>query len=437
MKRGFLRIAIDLDGTILQEKSERERATASPVKGAIEAVNALHAMGHTIIIYTARTYRELELTLSQLKQYGIKYHHLVLGKPVADIFIDDRAISLTDWPAIWNTLLIAIEEKMKEPVQVKYDAVSKSVTVLVSAAGSTNGINVIKALRHQKEYLTTIVAVDSDPDAAGLYLADQYEVAPKVSEPAFQDFISDVCKKHSVNMVMPTHSVELPFYSSNQKLFEDIGVKIMISPSEKIKICDDKLEIAKFFHKLEARHPQIYDLSNIPQCEFPLFIKSRFGSGSVYTHKVENSDELRFYMSTTPNPIVQEYIEGTEYTVNAISDFNGRVVSLVPLRRVKVKGGLAVVAQVEANPIIEKETVKTVEALGLIGPSNVQVIKHGEELVFLEINPRFAAGGMPLATAAGLNIPLLMVKLMLGEPIGEINIEDGKKMIRYYDSITC
>ena len=100
-----------------------------------------------------------------------------------------------------------------------------------------------------------------------------------------------------------------------------------------------------------------------------------------------------------------------------------------------MKGGLAVVAQVELNPAMMKESKRIVEALGLVGPSNVQLIKRGEELIFLEVNPRFASGSMPLATGAGLNIPLLMIKLMLDEPIGELRFEDGKKMIRYWDAI--
>lgn len=118
-KRDFLRIVIDLDGTILEEKDQQERSRAAPIPGAVQAVNTLYEMGHTIIIYTARTYRELELTLNQLKRFGVKYHHLVLGKPVADIFVDDRAISFTDWASIWDELLNTVQQKMEESIQDK------------------------------------------------------------------------------------------------------------------------------------------------------------------------------------------------------------------------------------------------------------------------------------------------------------------------------
>jgi len=349
--------------------------------------------------------------------------------------VDDRAISLTDWSDIWNTLLSTIEQKTNKLVQSQNTHVRKAVTVLVSAAGSTNGVNVIQALRSQQEYQTRIIAIDSSPHAAGLHLADEYEIAPRVSEPSFRDFISNICRQFGVSILMPTHSVELPFYSYNQKLFQDIGVKLAISSLDKLRICDDKRAIAEFFHKQGATHPRIYDSADIPESEYPLLIKSRFGSGSAYVRKIESKDELAFFMNRTPDPVVQQYVEGTEYTVNIVSDFDGKVVGLVPLRRVVVKGGLAVVAQVEMDPALICESKRIVELLGLIGPSNVQVIKRDEELVFLEVNPRFASGGMPLAASAGLNIPLLMMKLMLGDPIGEISIQDGREMIRYLDYI--
>ena len=34
-----------------------------------------------------------ELTEQQLHTWGVKYHKLLFGKPEADIFVDDKAIS--------------------------------------------------------------------------------------------------------------------------------------------------------------------------------------------------------------------------------------------------------------------------------------------------------------------------------------------------------
>lgn len=118
-ERNFLKIVIDLDGTILEEKNTKEKPEAKPLPGAVDAVNKLYEMGHVIIIYSARAGSNLELTLKQLNEYGIKYHHLVLDKPVGDIFIDDRAFAFRDWKGNWPNLLRLINEKMRQPFEEK------------------------------------------------------------------------------------------------------------------------------------------------------------------------------------------------------------------------------------------------------------------------------------------------------------------------------
>jgi hypothetical protein len=92
-----LTFAFDLDGVIagLVPGNEYARAEALPI--GVAAVNALHRAGNRIVIYTARgsaTGREwTELTLAQLKRWGVRYHELRFGKPAADYYVDDRMIS--------------------------------------------------------------------------------------------------------------------------------------------------------------------------------------------------------------------------------------------------------------------------------------------------------------------------------------------------------
>jgi uncharacterized HAD superfamily protein len=92
-----MQIIIDLDGTICTEERTYSRSLAKPQPGAIEGVNRLYDDGHTIIIFSARTWMEYEMTSHWLKEHGIKYHQLVLGKPVGDVWIDDRAIAFRSW----------------------------------------------------------------------------------------------------------------------------------------------------------------------------------------------------------------------------------------------------------------------------------------------------------------------------------------------------
>lgn len=312
----------------------------------------------------------------------------------------------------------------------------RTEAVLVSAVGSTNGINVVKALRSQSEYPLEIVGIDSDEYAAGLHIVDEGEVVPRVSEADFKETVLLVCKKYNVKMLIPTHSVELRFYSSNRKAFEEIGVRLMVSPLDVIETCDDKVRLAKFLRDLGVKCPKHYLLTNestISEDRLPLFIKSRFGSGSTYARKIDTLDELRFFSQRTPDPLIQEYISGDEYTINVISDYEGRVIAALPIKRLKVRGGLSVLGETTLDSGLMEEAKRVTEALHLIGPSNVQIIIRNGECFLIEVNPRFASGTLPLAVAAGLNIPLIMVKLMGGKQVAKPQLRSGVRMARYWD----
>src|SRR5580700_10025985 len=97
-------VNVDLDGTICTEEATFERSLAKPLPGAREALTALVEAGHTVVIYSSRSWSELRMTEAWLRQNEIPYSGLHLGKPIADLFIDDRAVQFTDWPAALASL---------------------------------------------------------------------------------------------------------------------------------------------------------------------------------------------------------------------------------------------------------------------------------------------------------------------------------------------
>jgi uncharacterized HAD superfamily protein len=97
-------IMIDLDGVICTEERTFERPLAEPLAGAREALAQLRAAGHTVIIYTARNWPEYRVTKKWLDDHGFVYDGLHMGKPVADVWIDDRAIRFTNWTEVLGQL---------------------------------------------------------------------------------------------------------------------------------------------------------------------------------------------------------------------------------------------------------------------------------------------------------------------------------------------
>tara|TARA_R100000008_G_scaffold21543_1_gene11352 strand:+ start:30219 stop:30551 length:333 start_codon:yes stop_codon:yes gene_type:complete len=102
----------DIDGTICAKLCELEGQSyedAVPFLNRIEKVNKLYEEGHKIIYMTARgmgrndnnaayaNQQFYELTSKQLSSWGAKYHHLFLGKPAADFYIDDKGINCEEF----------------------------------------------------------------------------------------------------------------------------------------------------------------------------------------------------------------------------------------------------------------------------------------------------------------------------------------------------
>lgn len=90
-------IMIDIDGTICSEEKTFERGLALPLKDAIDSINDLFNSGHTIIFWTARGWEQYRITKHWLDSNGFNYHQLLMGKPIVDIFIDDRARQFVGW----------------------------------------------------------------------------------------------------------------------------------------------------------------------------------------------------------------------------------------------------------------------------------------------------------------------------------------------------
>jgi CMP-N,N'-diacetyllegionaminic acid synthase len=93
-------IYVDIDNTIFETKGTDYKKSV-PILERIKKINKLYDDGHTIIYWTARGTMSgvdwIDLTKEQFKKYNVKYHELKFGKPVYDLFIDDKNIHSDDY----------------------------------------------------------------------------------------------------------------------------------------------------------------------------------------------------------------------------------------------------------------------------------------------------------------------------------------------------
>ena len=98
----------DIDDTICNNKN-RDYANAEPIKEVIDKINYLYSNGARIKLYTSRGMvscnGDLEKIIAKnkdilekwLKKNKVKYHELIFGKPLGDLYVDDKAMNVKDF----------------------------------------------------------------------------------------------------------------------------------------------------------------------------------------------------------------------------------------------------------------------------------------------------------------------------------------------------
>lgn len=90
----------DIDGTLCTI-TDATYDQAQPFSDRIAKLNELYDIGHRIVLFTARGSTTgidwRAVTEQQMSDWGVLYHELILGKPYADIFIDDKAVNDKVW----------------------------------------------------------------------------------------------------------------------------------------------------------------------------------------------------------------------------------------------------------------------------------------------------------------------------------------------------
>lgn len=90
-----MKVYVDIDETICYYEGKRNYPEALPMPENVAKINKLYEEGNEITYYTARGTVTgidwLEITKSQLKKWGCKYHKLDVGnKPDYDLLICDK-----------------------------------------------------------------------------------------------------------------------------------------------------------------------------------------------------------------------------------------------------------------------------------------------------------------------------------------------------------
>lgn len=276
--------------------------------------------------------------------------------------------------------------------------------VLVTGAGGAAGVAVIRALGERGEH---VVAVDADPLAAGLFLADDHAVVGPAGGEGYLTDVADAVKRFGVDAVLCTVAEEMLVLADHRAALTDLGAALWCSPTSVIETCVDKLAFARAMTAAALPTPPTASGTTagpgtvVPG---PWIVKPRRGRGSRDVYAVDHPDELLWARRRVPEPIVQTRLAGQEFTVDVVVDHDGTTVGAIPRWRLRTKAGISTQGRTFADATVEGLAAATAEAIGIRGPANVQgFVDDAGDAWIVEMNPRFS-GGLPLTLAAGADV---------------------------------
>jgi carbamoyl-phosphate synthase large subunit len=314
----------------------------------------------------------------------------------------------------------------------------KKTTVLITAA--SRRVPLVRAFRSAVERFGQgrVITTDINPLSPALYFGHKHHIVPLTTDRYYIPIIESICDVEDVNLIIPTIDDELPIFGRVRQQFENLGINVAISSEQTGHICNDKFQTWEFCQENGISAPMTrlgsdFDWNKI---QYPVIVKPRFGRGSVNVFSVRNAEQLRLFLNYVSDPVVQDFVEGTEYTVDVLSDFNGRVISVVPRERLVIRAGVSDKGVTRRNPVVMEFAQEVAERLQIVGAANIQCKVDGNQVTLIEVNPRFS-GGIPLTMAAGADFATWLVQMSAGVEVRPQlgKFQDGLAMMSFEESI--
>jgi len=298
-------------------------------------------------------------------------------------------------------------------------------------------------LKYFKENLNEgdlVVATDMQLTAPALQAADVKVQVPAVYASDYIDVTLGICKKYHIDAVISLNDLELPILAENKAKFEQLGVKVIVSSPEVIDICFDKYKTAQWTESIGLNAPKTYvrlaDAKNAlanGEISFPLFMKPRWGSGSIGLETIDDMEELNTYYNILMKKIkktilatasvgdeyimIQEKLMGQEFGLDVMNDLEGNNVGVSVKKKLAMRAGETDKA-ITVDLLEVREMGATIgRKLKHIGNLDVDIMQRANgDYCVLELNPRFG-GGFPFSYEAGVNFPKAIIEWLKGNKV--------------------
>lgn len=302
---------------------------------------------------------------------------------------------------------------------------SQKINVLVFPAEGINAIELHDAL----SYCVNISLFGaSSVQRHGRYIFENFiPGVPRITEDDFFDKFNDILHQNHINVVFPTHDTVAQFLVVNAGR---VDATIISGDLFTTQICRSKIKTHDLF-KDTGFVPVRYTGPDANPSDYPLFAKPDDGQGAVGARIIQDVHSLEGI--DFEKTLVTEFLPGTEYTVDCLTDHKGELRYVSPRTRNRTMAGVSVSGKTVDTSEEIKHIAETINTrLHFLGLWYFQVREdvHGV-LKLMEISAR-CAGSMVLTRAKGINLPLLSVYAAMGRDIAVFDNGRNVEMERYF-----
>lgn len=269
--------------------------------------------------------------------------------------------------------------------------------------------------------------------------ADEYVLTPNIYDDSYISFLLDYCKRKDIQAIISLFDIDLPVLAKNKELFKSSGIELVISDYNVTTICNDKWLTYEFLVSIGIKQtPSFINLAEAKNAieegvvKYPLFIKPRWGMGSIGIYKVETDEELDVLykklhreifntylkfesaMDVDSCIIIQQAIKGQEYGIEVLNDLRGNYVRTFAKKKVAMRSGETDIAETIDPSQFEAIGKNISENLRHIANLDVDCfVSESGDIYVLEMNCRFG-GQYPFTHLSGVNVPKQIVKWLQG-----------------------
>jgi carbamoyl-phosphate synthase large subunit len=257
------------------------------------------------------------------------------------------------------------------------------------------------------------IAADPSPLAPAQYAADLRVAPPRIDDPDYVPFLRRLVEEHNVGAVVPLTDLDIDVLAA-------ADLPAFVPSAQIARDTFDKYAA----HELLTRHGLPSPPTVLPGEEpesYPVMVKPRQGSGARSIHPAADREEMNFFIRYVKEPVmVQRLMQGPEFSIDILSDLEGRCLNAIPRTMLESRGGESIKGTVIKDDELIELGRNVVEALGVRGPCTVQAFRDAEiGLGITDVNTRFG-GAFPApmyAALPGRTYPELIVRLARGETI--------------------